>query len=243
VILGVLLAAGTGSRFETTSESSVEGETKLLADLDGQPLVAHAAKTLTESSLDAAVAVVGHEQTAVERALPEAIETVPNPDYEQGQSTSVRQGIAAARERDADAVLFALGDMPCLSHATVEAILDTYRGLGDDSEDPASERPASQRPTSKPSANEPSASEPPTSEPSASERLGIVAPRYDGQRGNPVLFDSRYFDSLTTVEGDRGGRDLLDSESVAWVEVSDPGIHRDVDTVADLRCLREGDDI
>jgi molybdenum cofactor cytidylyltransferase len=238
VILGVLLAAGTGSRFETTSESSVEGETKLLADLDGQPLVAHAAKTLTESSLDAAVAVVGHEQTAVERALPEAIETVPNPDYEQGQSTSVRQGIAAARERDADAVLFALGDMPCVRVETVEAILDTYRGLGGDSEDPASERPASQRPTSKPSA-----SEPPTSEPSASERLGIVAPRYDGQRGNPVLFDSRYFDALTTVEGDRGGRDLLDSESVAWVEVSDPGIHRDVDTVADLRCLREGDDI
>jgi molybdenum cofactor cytidylyltransferase len=233
VILGVLLAAGTGSRFETTSESSVEGETKLLTDLDGQPLVAHAAKTLTESSLDAAVAVVGHEQTAVERALPEAIETVPNPDYEQGQSTSVRQGIAAARERDADAVLFALGDMPCVRAETVEAILDTYRGLGDDSEDPASERPASQRPTSKPSANEPS----------ASERLGIVAPRYDGQRGNPVLFDSRYFDALTTVEGDRGGRDLLDSESVAWVEVSDPGIHRDVDTVADLRCLREGDDI
>jgi molybdenum cofactor cytidylyltransferase len=201
VILGVLLAAGTGSRFDDDAESRRHAENKLLADLDGQPIVAHAGRTLTESSLDAVVAVVGHESERVTSALPEEIEAVVNPEYEQGQSTSVRRGIAAARERDAEAGLFALGDMPRVGVETVDTLLREYRG-------------------------------------SACGDAGIVAPRYDSRRGNPVLFDSQFFDALAAVEGDTGGRDLLESEPVAWVEVEDSGIHRDVDTSADLRALR-----
>lgn len=198
MILGVLLAAGTGYRFDAQSHS--DAENKLLASLDNEPIVAHAARTLTESSLDATIAVVGHERKQVERALPEEMEVVANPDYERGQSTSVRRGIVAARERDAEAVLFALGDMPRVSVETVDELLRKYRDSTGDA--------------------------------------GIVAPRYDGRRGNPVLFDSRYFDALATVEGDRGGRELLESEPVAWVDVANPGIHRDVDTLDDLRELR-----
>lgn len=192
MILGALLAAGLGARFDAGNE--------LLADLDGGPIVAHAARTLTESGLDATVAVVGHEREAVTNALPGEIESLTNPEYDRGQSASVRRAVAAARERDAEAVLFALGDMPRVSVETVEKILRTYR---------------------------------------ASPTAGIAAPRYQNRRGNPVLFDSRYFDALADVEGDRGGRDLLESESVAWADVTDPGIHCDVDTEADLRNLRE----
>lgn len=214
MILGVLLAAGTGSRFDSasgseSSDGNDDGENKLLADLDGEPVVTHAARTLTESSLDASLAVVGHDRERVAVALPPEIEVVANPDYEQGQSTSVRRGVALARERDAEAVLFALGDMPRVSVETVDELLREYR-------------------------------ESATSENAASESPGIVAPRYEGQRGNPVLFDSRYFDALAGVEGDTGGRALLESEPVSWVEVSDPGVHRDVDTLADLRELRRG---
>jgi molybdenum cofactor cytidylyltransferase len=204
VILGVLLAAGTGSRFDGESESSSYEENKLLAELDGEPLVAHAARTLTESSLDTVIAVVGHDREKIERALPEEIEPVANPDYEQGQSTSVRRGIATARERNAEAVLFALGDMPCVEVETVETLLREYRKADDPDDRPV-----------------------------------IVAPRFDGQRGNPVLFDSQFFDALASVEGDTGGRALLESEPVAWVDVSDPGVHRDVDTESDIRKLRD----
>lgn len=208
MILGVLLAAGTGSRFDAGAESGFDAGSepnagnKLLADLDGEPVVAHAARTLTESSLDALLAVVGHDAGAVERALPPEVEAVENPDYERGQSASVRRGVAAARDRDADAVLFALGDMPRVNVGTVEAMRREYEESNGDT--------------------------------------GIVAPRFDGQRGNPVLFDARYFDALASVEGDAGGRKLLESEPVAWVEVADSGIHRDVDTLADLRALRDG---
>ncbi|MFC4451771.1 nucleotidyltransferase family protein [Halorussus aquaticus] len=209
MILGALLAAGTGARFGDGTESRSDDRNKLLADLDGKPVVTRAARTLTESSLDAAVAVVGHDREAVERALPDGIETVANPDYGRGQSASVRRAVAVARERGADAAVFALGDMPCVEVATVEAILREYRdGRGDDVHDSRGGTP------------------------------GIVAPRHEGRRGNPVLFDARYFDELDRVEGDAGGRALLESDPVTWVEVADPGVHRDVDTERDLRDLR-----
>ena len=198
MILGVLLAAGTGSRF---ADPEADSANKLLADLDGRPVVAHAARTLADSDLDATVAVVGHDRERVADALPEEVDTVANPGYEAGQSASVRRGVAVARERDASAVLFALGDMPRVTAGTVDALVATYRDASESAP-------------------------------------GIVAPRYEGQRGNPVLFDARHFDALADVTGDRGGRALLDAEPVSWVDVSDLGIHRDVDTERDLRELR-----
>ena len=120
MILGVLLAAGSGSRFD-------DGH-KLLADLDSTPVVAHAAESLFESAVDEVVAIVGHRGEAVATALePLGIECVRNPDFGVGQSTSVRVGVAAARDRDANAVLFALGDAPCVRAKTVDALIEAYR--------------------------------------------------------------------------------------------------------------------
>ncbi|MFB6303750.1 MAG: NTP transferase domain-containing protein [Haloferacaceae archaeon] len=116
-VAGVLLAAGTGSRFG-------EGN-KLLADLAGDPLVRHAARALV-AALDRVVVVVGHEADAVEAALAGLdVRTVRNPDYERGQSTSVAAGVAAVR--DADAAVFALGDMPRVRPETVRTLVAAYR--------------------------------------------------------------------------------------------------------------------
>ncbi|HSA57857.1 MAG TPA: NTP transferase domain-containing protein [Gemmatimonadaceae bacterium] len=62
----------------------------------------------------------------------------------------------------------------------------------------------------------------------------IVAPRYHGLRGNPVLFDRSLFDTLRTLEGDRGARDLIGSDPalVTHVDVAEPA-PVDVDTPAD----------
>jgi molybdenum cofactor cytidylyltransferase len=50
-----------------------------------------------------------------------------------------------------------------------------------------------------------------------------------------VLFDAAHFDALLAVEGDTGGRPvLLGSDDSALVEVDDPGIGEDVDTIGDL---------
>lgn len=63
----------------------------------------------------------------------------------------------------------------------------------------------------------------------------IVVPVYQGVRGNPVGFSRWHRERLLQLEGDRGARQLLQEYPVTEVEVEDPGIHRDIDTVADLQ--------
>jgi molybdenum cofactor cytidylyltransferase len=124
-VVGVVLAAGTSTRFD--------GGNKLLAEWDGDPLVRHATATLCQASLDTVVVVVGHEADAVRAAVAALdVTVVHNEDYESGQASSVARAVAFAREGDAEAVLFALGDMPSVRPDTVDPLLDAYRtGVGD----------------------------------------------------------------------------------------------------------------
>ena len=60
---------------------------------------------------------------------------------------------------------------------------------------------------------------------------------FEGQRGNPVLFDRRTFPALKKIEGDKGGRQVFSRfrpHFVPWVEPRD-GL--DVDTEEDYRRL------
>jgi molybdenum cofactor cytidylyltransferase len=63
---------------------------------------------------------------------------------------------------------------------------------------------------------------------------GAVVPVQGGRRGNPVGIARRHWPALQPLLGDRGARALLDSLGVTEVPVDDPGIHRDLDTPADL---------
>jgi molybdenum cofactor cytidylyltransferase len=67
----------------------------------------------------------------------------------------------------------------------------------------------------------------------------IVATRYRGQRGHPVLFDRSLFEELATLEGDVGARRLIDRspDRVAYVDVDAP-MPGDVDTPGDLDALQ-----
>lgn len=63
----------------------------------------------------------------------------------------------------------------------------------------------------------------------------ILVAAHDGQRGNPVLFDQRFFDALADIEGDTGGRQLLtERDDVVLVETDDRGVLRDIDSPGDL---------
>jgi len=116
---GVLLAAGESTRFGE--------ENKLLAAVDGEPVVRHAAEPLV-TALPSVVAVLGHEAERVRAALDQfAVDTVTNDRYRAGQSTSVAVGIDAARANGWDAVVFGLGDMPAVDPETVEALVGAYR--------------------------------------------------------------------------------------------------------------------
>jgi len=62
----------------------------------------------------------------------------------------------------------------------------------------------------------------------------IAVPTYQGKRGNPVAFGCSHLDGLLALSGDRGARTLLQGFPVNEIPVNDPGIHRDIDTRADL---------
>jgi len=66
-----------------------------------------------------------------------------------------------------------------------------------------------------------------------SDLHSIIAPQIDGQRGNPVLFDSRTFPDLLSLVGDVGGRVLFSNYSVQWIQWHDPNLLIDIDTPED----------
>lgn len=63
----------------------------------------------------------------------------------------------------------------------------------------------------------------------------IAVPVCQGRRGNPVGFSRLHLPRLLTLRGDQGARSLLQAFPVIEVAVNDPGIHLDIDTVADIR--------
>ena len=65
----------------------------------------------------------------------------------------------------------------------------------------------------------------------------IVAPRYRGQRGNPVLFDRATFGEFAHLHGDIGARPIVQAHlhEIAWVDWPTPEIIQDIDTADDYR--------
>ena len=68
----------------------------------------------------------------------------------------------------------------------------------------------------------------------------IVAPYYEGQRGNPVLFDRTLFPELLAIEGDQGGRAVVarHQHDIEQVEIEDPSPFMDVDTRKDYEAMQ-----
>jgi len=68
----------------------------------------------------------------------------------------------------------------------------------------------------------------------------IVAPLYQGQRGTPVLFDRSLLGELMAVEGNKGGREIVEKykDSMVTVSFESPLVGSDVDTWEDYLTLR-----
>jgi len=64
----------------------------------------------------------------------------------------------------------------------------------------------------------------------------VIWPEFNGERGNPVLFDRALFGELAQVTGDTGGRPILQAyrHRAERVAVNTPGILLDIDRPEDL---------
>lgn len=113
-IAGVILAAGGSARF---------GTTKQLLDWKGKPLVTHAAVTALASGLSPVLVVTGADQEKVTRAVEDLpVICVHNPDWEQGQSSSVRSGVEAL-PRDVGGAIFLLVDQPFIPPELIQRLV------------------------------------------------------------------------------------------------------------------------
>jgi len=117
----VLLAAGQSRR--------MGGPNKLLAELDGVPMVARVAQRLLASRARPIIAVLGNQGDAVDTALGKLpVERVRNPDFADGLSTSLKRGIAALPP-DLDGTLVCLGDMPLISGRHIDRLIAAFNPL------------------------------------------------------------------------------------------------------------------
>ena len=117
MISGIVLAAGTSSRF---------GSTKQLAELDGKPLVVHAVEALRDAGVDEILVVVGHDEERVRAALPAGVRPISNPAYRDGQATSLA---AALHDVDpsSEAAVVLLADQPGVAAEEVAALIAGFR--------------------------------------------------------------------------------------------------------------------
>ena len=114
-VAAIVLAAGAGSRF---------GGGKLLAPLEGRPVLQHVLDRLAEAGIEDVVVVLGRDASAVERAIAWRGERrVQNPDPGQGLSSSVRVGFEGIGDGPS-AALVVLGDQPRVPMGAIRAVLD-----------------------------------------------------------------------------------------------------------------------
>lgn len=117
-IAAIVLAAGQSRRMGS--------ENKLLAELNGKPMVRHIAEAVAASKAASMTVVLGHEADTVRAALADLKPSYAyNPDYAEGLSTSMKTGLAAVGE-EVDGVVICLGDMPMVSTAIIDKMIAAF---------------------------------------------------------------------------------------------------------------------
>jgi molybdenum cofactor cytidylyltransferase len=117
----VLLAAGLSRRMGERN--------KLLIEIEGEPLVRRTAKAYLAAGVEVHV-VLGHEAEQVRAVLQDlAIAFVHNPDYAEGQPTSVRAGIDGLPAGHT-AILVALADQAALTADDIRGLLNAFAAGG-----------------------------------------------------------------------------------------------------------------
>jgi len=66
----------------------------------------------------------------------------------------------------------------------------------------------------------------------------VVYAQYKGRRGHPVGFSGELYSELVALSGDEGARRVIARYPAFALNVDDPGVLVDVDTVADLDSVR-----
>ncbi len=69
----------------------------------------------------------------------------------------------------------------------------------------------------------------------------VVYAQHGGRRGHPVGFAAELYSELVALTGDEGARRLVARYPAYGIELDDPGVLVDIDTVADLEAALRGE--
>jgi molybdenum cofactor cytidylyltransferase len=120
----IVLAAGQSARFRAAGGSEA---TKLVAKLDGRPIVRTVAEAALASKARPVVIVVGHARNSVEAVLTGLdVGIAFNPAFSSGLASSLRAGLSAMPSHVAGALVL-LGDMPRISAGLIDALIDAFQ--------------------------------------------------------------------------------------------------------------------
>ncbi len=116
--VAVVPAAGSAERF---------GGAKLLAPIEGEPLLERTVSTLLNGGVNEVIVVLGPDGDRFQDRLPALRDTRVqcrmNPQPERGMLSSIQTGVAAAQ---GDAIVVLPGDMPYVRSGTVATLLDAF---------------------------------------------------------------------------------------------------------------------
>ncbi|MFN8382027.1 MAG: selenium cofactor biosynthesis protein YqeC [Anaerolineales bacterium] len=114
---GIILAAGQSTRY---------GAPKQLLDWKGKPFVRHVAETALHSGLWPVVVVTGFHSAEIESCLKDLpVKIVHNPEYKEGQSTSIKAGVASLPKKVGGAI-FLLADQPQIPSEVIRALTEAH---------------------------------------------------------------------------------------------------------------------
>ena len=105
MISAILLAAGQSKR--------MNGENKLIKEINGVPLINHAIENILGSAVDEIVIIVGFEKEIIENIIKKnkKIKIIYNKDFKTGISSSIKIGLNNISNKSED-FFISLGDMP-----------------------------------------------------------------------------------------------------------------------------------
>ena len=120
-----MLAAGQSSRFRAAGGPDL---TKLVAKLDGKPIVRRVVEAALATKARPVIVVTGYARDSVEAALADLdVGVAFNPKSASGLASSLSVGLSAM-PRDIAGALVLLGDMPWIEPRLADALIDAFLG-------------------------------------------------------------------------------------------------------------------
>jgi molybdenum cofactor cytidylyltransferase len=104
----------------------MQGRNKLLVEIDGVPMIRRVVQAALQSKVDEVIVVLGWEQKRIRAALARLpCRTVVNRNYEEGQSSSVKIGLANAGA-STRAVMILPGDVTMIDTRSINMVAEKY---------------------------------------------------------------------------------------------------------------------